>query len=119
MNKSGKSSNGRLVTCLNVKDLHASIGFYAHLGFEHLDGEIEDGWAIINDGENELHLFQGHILMNTLNFRGGDVSAIAQGLKARGLTMSSEAMNEPDGSVGAWIRDPDGNDIYFNTFPDE
>lgn len=84
-----------------------------------LFGNMDDGWVVINDGENELQLFQGHISSNTLNFRGGNVFAIAEALKKQGLEMESDAETESDGSDGAWIRDPDGNDIYFNTSPDE
>jgi lactoylglutathione lyase len=114
-----QSVNGGLVLCLNVKDLEASCAFYAKLGFEQFGGEKGNGWAIINDGENELHLFQGHVRSNTLNFRGGDVFAIAESLKEQGLTMESDATKESDGSDGARIKDPDGNAIYFNTQIDE
>ncbi|MGI9285897.1 MAG: VOC family protein [Pseudomonadales bacterium] len=114
-----QSVNGRLYICLNVKDLEASCAFYAKLGFAKTGEKMEDGWAVINDGENELHLFQGHISSNMLNFRGGDVFAIAEALKGQGLEMKSDATKESDGSDGAWIKDPDGNDIYFNTSPDE
>lgn len=114
-----QSVNGGLYICLNVKDLKTSCAFYSKLGFVQTCGKMEEGWAVINDGENELHLFQGHISSNTLNFRGGDVFAIAEALKAQGLDMKSDAVKESDGSDGAWISDPDGNDIYFNTSPDE
>jgi lactoylglutathione lyase len=113
------SVNGKLSICLNVKDLEASCAFYAKLGFVQTGGKMDDGWAVISDGENELHLFQGHISSNTLNFRGGDVFARAEALKGQGLNMECDAVKESDGSDGAWIRDPDGNDIYFNTSPDE
>lgn len=113
------SENGGLVLCLNVKDLEASCAFYAKLGFRQIGGEKENGWAIINDCENELHLFQGHLPSNTLNFRGGDVFAISESLKERGLAMESDAIKESDGSDGAWIKDPDGNAIYFNTQREE
>ena len=110
---------GSLVLCLNVADLAASCGFYGKLGFRQSGGSLAEGWAILGDGENELHLFQGHIEANTLNFRGGNVPEIAAGLKAQGLAMDSDAERESDGSDGAWIRDPDGNAIYFNTAPEE
>ena len=111
--------NGKLTICLNVKSLDTSYVFYAKLGFVQTGGKITDGWAVMGDGENELYLFQGHIASNTLNFRGGNVFAIAEALKERGLEMESDAETESDGSDGAWIKDPDGNDIYFNTSPEE
>jgi len=40
-------------------------------------------------------------------------------LKEHGLKMTSDPIKESDGSDGAWIKDSDGNDIYFNTSPDE
>ena len=119
MTQTKQSENGRMVVCLNVKDLNASCDFYGKLGFERVGGNPAENWAVVNDGENELHLFQGHVASNTLNFRGGDVFAIAAGLAARGLKMKSEAVREADGTDGAWIEDPDGNAIYFNTAPEE
>jgi hypothetical protein len=64
-------------------------------------------------------LYAGHIDSNLLNFRGGDVFAIAAELKKRGLEFSQDAYREADGSMGAIMKDPDGNVIYFNTFPEE
>ena len=68
-----KSINGRLFVCLNVKDIEVSCAFYATLGFSLTGGNLAEGWAVVNDGENQLHLFEDHISSNTLNFRGGDV----------------------------------------------
>ena len=114
-----QSKNGHMVLCLNVRDLNTSYEFYKKLGFKQTGGNMKENWAVVNDGENELHLFQGHVSSNTLNFRGGDVFAIAAWLKEQGLEMSIDAMLEADGSDGAWINDPDGNEIYFNTSPEE
>ncbi|TET23736.1 MAG: hypothetical protein E3J71_01375 [Candidatus Stahlbacteria bacterium] len=110
---------GRFEFCLNVKDIKASLEFYKRLGFDVIDGDTEQGWAVIEHGNCILGLYQGHISTNLLNFRGGDVFAIAETLKSRGLTMQVDAHKEEDGSDGAEIRDPDGNRIYFNTAPDE
>ena len=114
-----QSPLGKMFLCLNVKDLQASVDFYQKVGFSMTGGDLAEKWAILNDGENELHVFEGHVVSNTLNFRGGDVFEIAEALKERGLEMSSDAVTEGDGSDGAWIRDPDGNEIYFNTAPEE
>jgi len=119
MTNTTHSKNGKMVVCLNVKDLKASNEFYKKLGFAQIGGNIKKEWSIMNDGENELHLFQGHVSSNTLNFRGGDVFAIAASLKTQGLKMTSDAKKESDGSDGAWINDPDDNTIYFNTAPGE
>lgn len=110
---------GKMFICLNVKDIHISYDFYEKLGFKQSDGDLNQSWIIMSDGINEIHLFQGHINSNCINFRGGDVCAIAESLKNQDLKMTSDAEKESDGSVGAWIKDPDGNDIYFNTEPVE
>ncbi|MFT4705083.1 MAG: catechol 2,3-dioxygenase-like lactoylglutathione lyase family enzyme [Bradymonadia bacterium] len=119
MTKSTRPANGTLFLCLNVADLSESCAFYAGLGFAQVGGDLTEGWAMISDGENEIHLFENHVPSNTLNFRGGDVFAIAKSLKASGIVLKSDAEREADGSAGAWIKDPDGNAIYFNTAPGE
>lgn len=110
---------GRFEYCLNVAELGRSLEFYRRLGFEMIGGVIDEGWVIIRHGDCTLGLFQGHIERNLLNFRGGDVFAIAEALRAAGLKLSKEAHPEEDGSAAAEIFDPDGNCIYFNTFPGE
>lgn len=110
---------GRFEYCLNVKDLDASREFYGKLGFEPIGGDADEGWAILSDGKAVIGLYAGHIGENLMNFRRGDVFAIAAALKERGLELEKDAHVEPDGSAGATIRDPDGNLIYFNTHPDE
>ena len=79
----------------------------------------KEGWLTLQLKEFKLALYQGHIKETMLNFRGGDVFAIAEYLKAEGLEMEMDAKVESDSSAGATMRDPDGNMIYFNTHPDE
>ncbi|MBD3287027.1 VOC family protein [candidate division WOR-3 bacterium] len=110
---------GRFEYCLNVKDVHRSLDFYKKLGFEQVGGNIDENWVIIEHGNCILGLYQGHIKVNLLNFRGGDVYAIAEHLKSKDLELVKDAFTEEDGSAAAEIRDPDGNCIYFNTFPGE
>lgn len=110
---------GRMYLCLNVKDLQASMEFYAKLGFSQVGGESDQGWAIMALENNQIHLFQGHIPRNLINFRGGNVERIAAHLKAQGLDLSQDAHIEGDGSWAAGLFDPDGNEIYFNTFKSE
>ena len=64
-------------------------------------------------------LFQGHIDENLINFRGGDIEAIAEELTARGIELTMPVRRHPDGSWNAEVRDPDGNSIFFTTFPEE
>ncbi|MDA7921311.1 VOC family protein [Verrucomicrobiales bacterium] len=60
-------------------------------------------------------MYQGHIPENALTFFGGDVAAIAKHLKEGGHEMNSGPEKEEDGSIGATVKDPDGNLIYFNS----
>lgn len=117
MNK--ESILGRFEFCLDVADIKKSLDFYKKLGFKEREGDLETGWMVIEHGNCILGLYQGHISKNMLNFRGGDVFAIADVLKSQGLTMGTDAHKESDGSDGAEILDPDGNLIYFNTAPGE
>ena len=110
---------GRFEFCLDVADIKKSLGFYKKLGFKERQGNIEQGWMVIEHSNCILGLYQGHIDTNLLNFRGADVFAIAEALKSRGLTFKKGAHIEPDKSAAAEILDPDGNVIYFNTAPGE
>jgi catechol 2,3-dioxygenase-like lactoylglutathione lyase family enzyme len=110
---------GEHFPCLNVKDLAASIAFYEKLDFELIGDHRADAWAIMQHNNMVLCLFQGHIDENLINFRGGDIEAISDELEARGIELAMPAELHPDGSWSAEVRDPDGNSIFFNTFPDE
>ncbi len=63
-------------------------------------------------------LFEG-IEENLLNFRGGDVEAIVREATSHGLEFAEPAKCHPDGSWNSKIYDPDGNAVFFNTFPAE
>jgi hypothetical protein len=89
------------------------------LGFKVVEDHGDDGYAVMICNGFRLALYQGHIAANMLNFRGGDVAALAAELKRRGLSLAREAETERDGSVGATLIDPDGNVIYLNTTPAE
>lgn len=105
--------------CLNVSDVARSVRFYGKLGFRLAGGCVEEGWGVMERDGVRLALYQEMIAETMLNFRGGDVAAIADALAAMGLTMESGVHREEDESMGATIRDPDGNLIYFNTAPGE
>lgn len=110
---------GWLEVCLDVKNLGLSIEFYEKLGFVHVGGDLEEGWAVMENDACRFSLYQGHLEGNVLNFRGGNVQEIGEALKARGVALKTEVESEPDGSLGCTLVDPDGNLIYFNTHPDE
>ena len=110
---------GRLELSLKVASLEASRDFYSKLGFRAVNGSEAEGYLILFNGISALGLYQGHVPANLLNFRGGDVFAVAAELEGAGLKLDKPAELESDGSVGAWLTDPDGNRIYLNTAPGE
>jgi predicted lactoylglutathione lyase len=110
---------GEYYPCLNVRDLAASIEFYQQLDFTMIEDHRHENWAVLQHNNMVLCLFQGHIEQNLINFRGGDVEEIYQEAVRRGLQFTKPAHRESDGSWSAEVRDPDGNCIYFNTFPEE
>lgn len=110
---------GEFYPCLNVQNLEQSIRFYQKLGFRMVSDHRDENWAMLQHNNMALCLFQGHIKENLINFRGGDIHAIAEEALAQGLEFTQPATEEADGSWSAEMRDPDGNSIFFNTFPDE
>jgi lactoylglutathione lyase len=110
---------GEHYPCLNVKDLARSIEFYEKLDFKLIEDHRSEDWAVLQHNNMALCLYQGHIDRNMINFRGGDIDAIHKEATARGLKFEKPALIHPDGSWNATIHDPDGNCIFFNTFPDE
>ena len=110
---------GENFPCLNVQDLTRSIEFYETLGFKMTEGHRSENWACLQHNNMVVCLYQGHIEENLINFRGGDIEAIYQEARTRGLEFEKPAKKYPDGSWNATLRDPDGNAIFFNTFPDE
>jgi len=72
-------------------------------------GSLAENRVVMEHGSFRLGLYQGHTASNLLNFRSGDVLAIAAYLEAQGLKLRTAAQVEPDGASGATIVDPDGN----------
>lgn len=105
--------------CLNVKNLAESLDFYKRLGFKAVAEYPAERFAVLTNGDARIALYQGHIERNILNFRGAPVFGLAKELERRGFELSKPARTESDGSDSAEIIDPDGNVIYFNTFPGE
>ena len=106
--------------CLNVSDVVASRDFYARLGFRVVEGNVEEGWQVMTNGDLRLGLYHGHLEESlVLNFRGGDVVANAEALKAGGLEIERGPLTTPEGGASAWLRDPDGVSIFLDTAPGE
>ncbi len=107
--------------CLKVKNAAASRTFYADLGFHRVEGEDDEGWAVVTNGDQRLGLYEERHMGTdafTLNFRGGDVAGIAQNLAAKGYTFKS-GPTLIDGGGSATLLDPDGYAIFFDTAPGE
>ena len=66
-----------------------------------------------------LSLFQEMLQTRMLNWRGGNVFAIAELLKARGVVFDNEPYTDDQGSDNLFLKDPDGHQLYFNTYPQE
>lgn len=112
---------GWLDVCLRVEDVRVSRTFYQELGFRRVEGEDEEGWAVVVNGEARLGLFEPKYMSQqvTLNFRGGDISVITETLKGRGFEFVEEPQTGPKGSGSAILKDPDGHTLFFDTAPGE
>ena len=121
---------GNLTYCLNTQDIRATVEFYRKLGWFLTGDFLSQNWGVMTleekpDWARSLHngthlsLFQGMLPANMLNWRGGDVYAIAEVLRERGVLFDKEPFTDPDGSAALALRDPDGHLLYFNTYPSE
>ena len=100
---------------LKVESVKQSIRFYTSLGFVKVEGDEDEAWVVVEHSGVRIGLYEGHIPCNSITFFGGDVDLIVRRLRESGYAMESDPQTEDDGSVGATIRDPDGNLLYFNS----
>ena len=117
---------GNFSISLAVKDLAASKAFYEKLGFTRFAGEEANGWLILKNGEHVIGLFQGMFEKNILTFNPGwdhnaqsvdpftDVRELQRQLKAKGVTLLSEADESTSGPASFMVADPDGNTILVD-----
>ncbi len=104
--------------CLQVRNVAVSRSFYEGLGFRRVEGDDAEGWAVLTNDEVRLGLYDSrHTDADglVLNFRGGDVFAIAEKLKARGYEFFDGPKRHESGGCSARLRDPDGNVLFFDT----
>lgn len=106
--------------CLRVSKAAASREFYGSLGFYKVEGDDQEGWAVVTNGTLRLGLFEAQFMSDaiSLNFRGGNISAICDELRGKGIAFSKEP-KLIEGGGSASIRDPDGYSIFFDTAPGE
>lgn len=117
---------GAFSVALAVKDIEASKGFYEKLGFSVFAGDQSQNWLIMKNGDHVIGLFQGMFKNNILTFNPGwdsnaqplkeftDVRVLQRELKARGVTLLSEADESSMGPASFMIADPDGNTILID-----
>ena len=117
---------GAFSVSLAVKDIDASKAFYEKFGCEVVDGDIDQHWLILRNGDHTIGLFQGMFEKNTLTFNPGwdkhaatlesftDIRELQRELKARGVTLVSEADEQTTGPASFIAVDPDGNPILVD-----
>ena len=117
---------GAFSVSLSVKDIHKSKAFYEDLGFQVFGGEITQNWLIMKNDSCVIGLFQGMFEKNILTFNPGwsqnaenlnsftDIRDLQKQLKAKGMTMLTEADESTEGPASFTIEDPDGNPILVD-----
>ena len=110
---------GRLDVCLTVADLAAATGFYETLGFAKVEGQSEKGWAVLARGSARIGLFKGYISENTLNFRAGHIGELLAAARKAGLAVEGVVDHDNPHCGSFTVRDPDGNQLFFDTAPEE
>jgi catechol 2,3-dioxygenase-like lactoylglutathione lyase family enzyme len=117
---------GAFSVSLAVKNLQASREFYEKLGFEKVMGEAAQNWLILRNGTATIGLFQGMFERNILTFNPGwdelaqpveefaDVREHQRRVKAKGLTLTSEADESGTGPGSVMLLDPDGNPVLID-----
>ncbi len=111
---------------LAVKDIEASKLFYEKLGFSVFGGNQAQNWLILKNGDHIIGLFQGMFEKNILTFNPGwnsdaqpsgsftDVRELQRQLKARGVSLATEADETTTGPASFMVTDPDGNTILVD-----
>lgn len=117
---------GAFSISLSVKDLEISRQFYGNLGFSVFAGGPEQKYLIMKNGNALIGLFQGMFEGNILTFNPGwdenaqnfdpfdDVRHIQQQLKAKGVSIVTEADEQTIGPASIMFTDPDGNMILID-----
>jgi predicted enzyme related to lactoylglutathione lyase len=117
---------GNFSLSLVVKDIKLSKAFYEKLDFKEVAGKLEQNWIVLQNGNVRIGLFQGMFDKNMMTFNPGwnkdketltsfqDVRELQRTLKARGVTMLTEADESSDGPAHFMISDPDGNPLLFD-----
>ena len=117
---------GNFSVSLAVKDIKASKAFYEKLDFKVVGGNLDQNWIVLQNGSARIGLFQGMFDKNIMTFNPGwttdkqtlpdfmDVRELQRTLKARGLTLATEADEATDGPAHFTVTDPDGNTLLID-----
>ena len=117
---------GAFSVSLSVKDIRLSFDFYSSLGFEKLDGDMDQRWLILRNGQTVIGLFEGMFDGNLLTFNPGwdqegknldsfqDIRSIKEVLENKGLAILSPDLKTESGPGSFSVSDPDGNLILFD-----
>ena len=117
---------GNFSVSLAVKEIKASMAFYQKLDFKQVGGKLEQNWVVLQNGTARIGLFQGMFDKNILTFNPGwtkdkktltdfqDVRELQRALKARGLTIATEADVTTKGPAYFKVTDPDGNTLLID-----
>ncbi len=117
---------GNFSVSLAVKDIRASRAFYEKLDFKEVGGKLEQNWLVMQNGPVKIGLFQGMFAKNILTFNPGwtpdkqtlpdfqDVRELQRQLKARGLSLATQADETGSGPAHFTLADPDGNSLLFD-----
>lgn len=106
--------------CLRVRDLEASKAFYTRLGMSVVS-EVAGKTVVLQYGVYRIALMT-FLDENLINFRAGDVLESERILKAEFPSLEGESErytteqydSAADGICWA-TRDPDGNEVFFDT----
>jgi predicted lactoylglutathione lyase len=117
---------GAFSISLAVKDIEVSRQFYQKLGFSVFGGDQSQNWLILKNGDTVIGLFQGMFEKNLLTFNPGwsqeaekleyftDIRDLQKALKAKGLTLLNEVLEDSSGPAYFMLQDPDGNTILVD-----
>jgi len=117
---------GAFSISLSVKDIAKSKQFYENLGFTEFNGDVQQNWLIMKNGNAIIGLFQDMFPENIITFNPGwdedankiedymDVREIQKELKSKGIEFANEADINTTGPSYFSIADPDGNQILVD-----
>ncbi|MCB0751726.1 MAG: hypothetical protein KDC52_09645, partial [Ignavibacteriae bacterium] len=87
---------GQFSMSLAIDDLKKSKEFYENLGFEVIDGKLEQNWLIMQNNDIKIGLFKGMFPTNTITFNPTDARSFYQLLKSKGVTILFEQGMDKD-----------------------